>query len=663
MRSIKDNAGDATFTPTVASGIESMTIEEAVNEVGVDVEALKVADTTLSTELSTVKVKSTENDLAIQSIRRDQTLANQSEAKITTSDYSIVALPKNATGNLKMKREGLTATNLVENGDFANGTSGFINENFNITPLSYGYRFVTTLIGADNKFSQNISIITGHVYAYIIHFKNVSGTTSSLVFSDSNTFLPLIGVPINTGINLITTLVTAIGSGTTDVRLFRTSNAAIGDEFEVYSIMLINLTQTFGAGNEPDLATSKKIFPTYFADTKNVPFTGRYRGRGKNLFDKSNVTLGVHMERGSTEVYTSRFVTDYIKIKPSTQYIPSNNVSASAHYRNSYFDKNKVFIAKFNEVGLTSPANAYYVRLTGEIVNIEIMQYELGNTATPYEPFEAHDLYLTAPEGRSVPSAKDSVEVQDGKLVHVKRVSDDYEIPSITIASGTYVTRGYYGPISDANILLDTSKEVGVLGWNRLAGQTWDVAGNEGSFYVGLNKYIYFIMALGTTAPQFMAQLALLDTKVIYQLATPITTPIDSDGSLPAGASVLWEPAIPDVGIYTTKFDILDTDHPIASIDKLYKVDFTTGVQTLLTDAVVAGDGLSFTSASLADGDLVNVIYFYATANPEGLTTVTYLNSNLVSIDTVTGKAYTHKMKITNGVIQPLADWTLTEVV
>ena len=49
-----------------------------------------------------LKVKTTENDLAIADIRRDQTLANQSEAKITTSDYGIVALPKNATGNLKM---------------------------------------------------------------------------------------------------------------------------------------------------------------------------------------------------------------------------------------------------------------------------------------------------------------------------------------------------------------------------------------------------------------------------------------------------------------------------------------------------------------------------------------------------------------------------------
>ena len=162
----------------------------------------------------------------------------------------------------------------------------------------------------------------------------------------------------------------------------------------------------------------------------------------------------------------------------------------------------------------------------------------------------------------------------------------------------------------------------------------------------------------------------------------------------PTGASVYWEPAIPDVGIYSTKFDILDTTHPIASIDKLYKVDFATGVH--FSDVAVD----SFTSY---DGDLVTLFlhanrgcnvqfkrgcsrlckwkvlqvqtsdnlemalwwtwFISVTQQSRGLTTVTYLNSNLVIADTANGKYYTQKPKITNGIIQPLADWTLTEVV
>ena len=62
-KSIKDNAGDATFTPTVGSGIASTSIEEAVNEVGVDVEGLKTSKLAVSSKASIAEVTvGTDND-------------------------------------------------------------------------------------------------------------------------------------------------------------------------------------------------------------------------------------------------------------------------------------------------------------------------------------------------------------------------------------------------------------------------------------------------------------------------------------------------------------------------------------------------------------------------------------------------------------------------
>ena len=53
------------------------------------------------------------------------------------------------------------------------------------------------------------------------------------------------------------------------------------------------------------------------------------------------------------------------------------------------------------------------------------IQLELGSTATTPTPPMKHTTSISPHrKGRSVPSAKDSVEVQDGKLVHVKRVSE-----------------------------------------------------------------------------------------------------------------------------------------------------------------------------------------------------------------------------------------------
>ena len=530
-------------------------------------EALKVADTTLSTSLDAVKVKTTENDLAIQAIQRDQNLANQSEAKISLSDYGIVALPKNATGNLKMKREGLTARNIVNGASIA--------------------------IGGTVTFAS----VLNDIYYDVLNKVQITGTGSDIVVTN--------------------------------------------DSGAIANMAIINLTQTFSS--IPTLAQCKNIFPTYFADTKNVPMTGRYRGRGKNLFDGNNSV-------DNWDYVTKTFLKEsdgYFKLystgviySPSF-YLPVGNITFSLtgkavngpSYGVYLVDSNNAQVGTTKYVGAgesryTQPVSigsgGYYklaitLGTSGAVAWFKDIQLELGSPATPYEPYESHDLYLTAPEGRSVPSAKDSVEVQDGKLVHVKRVSD-----SVAVSSGVAVNVTNY-----------------------------PLAKTGGNFRVELTAGGVQIGVIGTDSTSGAGNLT-------YELATPITTPIDQDGAIPAGASVLWEPAIPDVGIYSTKFDILDTTHPIASIDKLYKVDFATDVQTLLTDAVIAGDGLSFTSASLASGDLVNVIYFYSVANPEGLTTAEYLNSNVVVADSANGKYYKYKPVVTNGAI---ASWTLTEVV
>jgi len=645
--------------------------------------SVKDAIAPVSTSLDAVKVKTTENDLAIQDIRRDQTLANQSEAKISVADYGIVALPKNATGNLKMKREGLTARNLVTNGDFSNGTTGF-------TPLgatlSVTNKIMTcTATGAGNVgIFQAISAVNGSRF-YTARARITAGSATALNcnYGGGGTAIssPVVGTWY--------TILSLIGSPLADQFYVYASGGSADCVVEIdgnHGCVAINTTANGDTETNTTILAQK--YP-YFADTKNVPFTGRYRGRGKNLFDKNEYK---NLRTQYDFIGTTGYSTKVIQLVPNTTYritgygvanattIILLNVLAQVNGA-GYFD----FRIADTKTFTTLSDGKLYIGVntsnTDAQVNARLeelsVQLELGSTATTYAPFEAHDLYLSAPEGRSVPSAKDSVEVQDGRLVHVKRVSDE-----VTIAPTDIIGLHTYGTLFKfASILI--AKFAGILPASSPSG---NISGEDDALRAYYNRYVagfspdsqklhdivynstwssgtVFVAIPLATADVAEARIYLTGLKIRYTLNTPITTPIDSDGAIPAGASVYWEPAIPDVGIYTTKFDIFDTDHQISSIDKLYKVDFATGVQTLLTDAVVAGDGLSFTSASLTDGDLVNVIYFYSVANPEGLTTITYLNSNLVIADTANGKYYTQKPKITNGVIQPLADWTLTEVV
>jgi hypothetical protein len=553
-------------------------------------------------DLETLQVKTTENDLAIQAIQRDQTLENQSESSISASDYGIVALPKNATGTLKMKREGLTARNIVNGASIA--------------------------IGGTVTFASVLS----NIYYDTLNKVQITGTGSDITATNS--------------------------SGA------------------IANMAIINLTQTFSS--VPTLAQCKNIFPTYFADTKSVPFTGRYRGRGKNVFD-GELETGIYSITTGAKVVLTTATRSKNKIKTtagSTRIsgLPTTGDKWALLYdRNGNFKSYTLIATVGVTVGTITAIDGYlaFYATSTPLYQGNVIQVELGSTATTYEPYESHDLYFTAPEGRSVPSAKDSVEVVDGKLVHVQRVSEDItdltELTSWVSGSSTeqvdtmrfYLTTSY----TDAKYATDNNAVLTIGTVSFLC-----VASNYGIDYECFMIYegkLYLRILKSRLATLdidgFNTWLATQNSSILrYQLATPITTPIDQDGAIPAGESVYFEPVIADVGIYSDKFDILDTDYPISSIDKLYKVDFETGVPTLLTDAVIASDGLSFTSASLSDGDLVNVLYYYATANPEGLTTATYLNSNVVVADSANGKYYKYKPTITNGAI---ASWTLTEVV
>ena len=656
------------------------TLESDLGLVEIDIVTLNGDDTTdgsvlksikdavvpVSTSLDAVKVKTTENDLAIADIRRDQNLANQSEAKITTSDYGIVALPKNATGNLKMKREGLTATNLVVNGDFPTGLLTPWTYPFAGTPSVANKICSFTATAQYGRIQQNVASLykTGNVIfvcalvradSDLVRLDSVAlGVGMAQTHSGSGNWELLCGLyTATTNIDAIVRVIDSRASGWTQV--------------QTTGVMAINLTQTFGAGNEPTEAQCKNIFPTYFADTKNVPMTGRYRGRGKNLFD-GEIEAGIYSITTGAKIFSINSIRSKNKIRVTAGLkrfsgLPSTGDKWALLYDLTGNFQGYLSVASAGTtVGTITTIDGYvsFYATGTQLYTDNAIQLELGSIATTYAPYEAHDLYLTAPEGRSVPSAKDSVEVQDGRLVHVKRVSDDLSITTHTsIVSYTtnkhwiLSTKNFITLSGLTNAQLTTGGMI-VAGYS-MAYTDYDSATIQGKIYINnTDGTIRYITPLATTDIT-----AIFPLTVRYQLATPIITPIDSDGSLPAGASVLWEPAIPDVGIYTNKFDILDTDHPIASIDKLYKVDFATGVQTQLTDSVIAGDGLSFTSASLSEGDLVNVIYFYSVANPEGLTTVEYLNSNVVIADTATSKYYKYKPVITNGVV---VSWTATEV-
>ncbi len=106
-------------------------------------------------------------------------------------------------------------------------------------------------------------------------------------------------------------------------------------------------------------------------------------------------------------------------------------------------------------------------------------------------------------------------------------------------------------------------------------------------------------------------------------------------------------------GIYTAEgISVMNTDFPIDRIERIAKLDFMTGLETEVdvSQAVIAGDGLSFTHPDLIDGDIVFFTYFHGIEGTEPNITVEYYDSRYTVKDSETEQFYRWKVSVANGV-------------
>jgi hypothetical protein len=116
---------------------------------------------------------------------------------------------------------------------------------------------------------------------------------------------------------------------------------------------------------------------------------------------------------------------------------------------------------------------------------------------------------------------------------------------------------------------------------------------------------------------------------------------------------VYAEPVLPVAGVYTASgIEVTDTDFPIDTLERIAKIDFMTGVETEVdvSQAIIADDGLSFTHAELADGDIVFFTYYHAVEGTQPEITAEYYDSRYTVEDSaVSGTFYAWKVTVTNG--------------
>lgn len=108
----------------------------------------------------------------------------------------------------------------------------------------------------------------------------------------------------------------------------------------------------------------------------------------KNLFNEFSLIKGyfITSANGKLSVNNSYVCTDFIKVKPSTNY------TRSYIDQLAFYDKNEVYIMgkTYSDPNtITSPDNACYVRLCCPQSEINTFQFEEGDVQTEYEPYKA----------------------------------------------------------------------------------------------------------------------------------------------------------------------------------------------------------------------------------------------------------------------------------
>jgi hypothetical protein len=473
------------------------------------------------------------------------------------------------SGQSNVKLDGLTGNNAVTNGDFSNGTTGWsglngtlsaVNNTLSLTgdgtsqsPIIY-QNFSNKII--NNKFFYMAKVKVTNSNAEYIKLECLNATTTdSTVRIDNptqNTLYKLYGIFTYNST-----------SGNFRVREFYADAAtANGKVMEVKDAVAIDLT-ALGL----DTLTKEQcdfMYDHYINGLQGVG-SGKIVSVGKNLFDKTSTVDKIIQQATST--YASRVVEEGfdclkfvgnnsysnkalgIKFKPNTQYTvkftAKNNGTQGGLFAFLYTDGSMTLLpisgalsSSFTAYTVTSAPNKSVSDLTlsynatgTNYYRLDNFQLEEGTTATTYEPYQSSELIYTLPQKfyRLPNNIADTMEEVNG----VKQVT--YQTKEYTLQSGD-ITALYTSTTNADRVVcsIPVDAKAGTTSINRQTiplGFTSEVAVGDrdlissiGSHYYGTsNTDLQLIVAKGTYASLAAAQTALAGTKIIYQLATPVT--------------------------------------------------------------------------------------------------------------------------------------------
>ncbi|WP_051931540.1 hypothetical protein [Clostridium sp. KNHs214] len=446
---------------------------------------------------------------------------NEINWEVETTSNSVLGniVSTNATcdGMMNIEIGGNTLKNEIQNGDFSNGTTGWMgnlssisveNNVLTASPNDAGARGVYTMINgtAQHKYYVSCNIYTDYADSIEI---GIEGARVSCA-----------DVPTNIWKRY--SVISSFNNSNAVTFYQRILNWSSEKKIKFKEMLCIDLTAMFGTGNEP----TKEWCDANIKWFDGIKSVGEVEGNkiealscGKNLANFNDWYIGYGTGIKNTDSYTLDN-NSHLRIKKNvvigkTYTISSNNNNFILRLR----DNNQILLPEVTGRSYTATQNIITFEIfnkTGITQTYGDLQIEEGTTATPYEPHKS-----------------DKLDILNIVLRGFNNVRDLASGDTITRKIGKMVLNGtesnwrYFGTnTTHAYMALDpwNGKSNSVLLCDKLPYLTYDeyMAKNKNGVYATASGLVFVYEKGGiTTIEQLKQTLATLAPTVYYELATP----------------------------------------------------------------------------------------------------------------------------------------------
>lgn len=169
---------------------------------------------------------------------------------------------------IKPKAELIDSINLINNGNFANGTTGWLDFNSSMNISEGICTFIALQRFGGIRKSINSNYINGHKYYISSRIKLSTSHNQCYIYMDDGVTTPTFKCEPTTDWQVFDNIINWSSSGSQKFIMVRDYRVSGWDEIKVDYLMLIDLTATFGAGNEPNIIDCRVIYSEYFEGLK-----------------------------------------------------------------------------------------------------------------------------------------------------------------------------------------------------------------------------------------------------------------------------------------------------------------------------------------------------------------------------------------------------------